>query len=134
MRSIVLVAVGILGTVIYSAVLTFAVIGECQPYGDVIFDGHSIDDGLQVKAFIGEAVMATGTTAGGGYSIAIPPDNLETPDKEGWAPGDMVTIQIDGRIATPSFEAFLGSERHDLRIATLDVKLDTWGKIKALFK
>jgi hypothetical protein len=125
-------------TVIFLVVICYiganALLGECQPYGDVVFDGRPIEDGLQVRAFIGETVYSTSTTQGGGYSLTIPPDDPNTPGKEGWSDGDVITVQIDGRIATPGFEAFLGSERHDLQLATLGVKLDTWGKIKALFK
>ena len=112
----------------------YALLGECQPYGDIIFDGQPVEDGLSVKAFIGEIITAATTTAGGGYSITIPPDNPDTSEKDGWVPSDTITIKVDGKIATPSFTAFLGSERHDLQITTLDVQLDTWGKIKALFK
>ncbi|MCP4631633.1 MAG: hypothetical protein GY855_01810 [candidate division Zixibacteria bacterium] len=112
----------------------YALLGECQPYGDILLDNEMIEDGLPVKAMIGNDIVASGRTTGGGYSLSIQPDNLDTPQKDGWLQGDLITIQVDGRIASPSFEAFLGSQRHNLRIATLDIKLDTWGKIKALFK
>jgi hypothetical protein len=34
----------------------------------------------------------------------------------------------------PEFQAFSGSKKIDLYLSSLDVKLTTWGKIKALFK
>jgi hypothetical protein len=112
----------------------YALLGECQPYGDIIYNDRPVEDGLSVQALIGDRVYARSTTAGGGYSIVIPQDNRDTPEKDGWAAGDLITIKINDRVATPVFEAFVGCQRHDLRITTLGVKLDTWGKIKALFK
>ncbi len=124
----------VLAVIALTAYSAYAVLGECQPYGDIVYEGKPVENGMEVKALIGEMVLATGTTAGGGYSIVIPADNPNTPEKDGWVEGDVITIKINGRVATPSFPAFLGSQRHNLQVASLGVKLDTWGKIKALFK
>ncbi len=66
--------------------------------------------------------------------MAIPKDDPATAKKEGWAEGDIITIKVGGYTALPSFKAFAGSQRRDLRVPTLGVELSTWGKIKALFK
>ncbi|MBD3234482.1 MAG: hypothetical protein GF315_12220 [candidate division Zixibacteria bacterium] len=112
----------------------YSVLGECQPYGDVNYEGKPVENDLVVEAKVGDVVLATSKTMGGGYHVTIPADNESTPDKDGWNAGDVITIYIDGKIATPSFTAFTGTQRHNLEVRTLDVKLDTWGKIKALFK
>lgn len=126
-------AVALLAIIVF-AVSAYAVLGECQPYGDVAYQGRTVQDGLEVEAFVGEIVVARSTTMGGGYSLAIPHDNPGTVEKDGWAMDDIITIRINGRTATPSFTAFAGSQRHNLEVTTLDVTLDTWGKIKALFQ
>lgn len=128
------IILGIAAVIIISSAGAYAVLGECQPYGDATYEGQPVADGLEVKAFIGEIIVAQSATIGRGYSLAIPADNPETVEKDGWVAGDVITIHINGRIATPSFQAFAGSERHNLEVNTLDIKLDTWGKIKALFR
>ncbi len=112
----------------------YSVLGECQPYGDVRYEGKPVENDLVVEAKVGDLVLAASKTMGGGYHVTIPADNISTPEKDGWSAGDVITIYIDGKIATPSFTAFTGTQRHNLEVQTLDVKLDTWGKIKALFK
>ncbi|MBD3170506.1 MAG: hypothetical protein GF307_13560 [candidate division Zixibacteria bacterium] len=134
MRNIKIILALLIALTFVSSSTADPLLGECQPYGDVLYNGEPVEDGLAVKVYIEEDCVAEGTTAGGGYSVIIPPDNPDTQQREGWATGDIVTIEIDGKVATPSFEAFMGSKRYNLRVATLDVKLDTWGKIKALFK
>ena len=107
----------------------------CRPYGTINYRGDLASDGLKVAAFIGGEEFTSGKTNNNGeYSLAIPKDDPATAKKEGWAEGDIITIKVGGFTAVPSFKAFGGSERINLYLPTLDVKLTTWGKIKALFK
>jgi hypothetical protein len=106
----------------------------CRPYGSINFRGEPAPDGLRVEAFIQEEEFASGETKNGQYELAIPQDDPVSVKKEGWAEGDMITIKVGGFSAVPSFLAFSGSQKKDLYIPSLDVKLTTWGKIKALFK
>ena len=106
----------------------------CRPYGSINYRGEPAPDGLKVTAFIQEVDFASGETRNGQYELAIPQDDPVSATKEGWAEGDMITIQVGGFSAVPSFKAFSGSQKVDLYIPSLDVKLTTWGKIKALFK
>jgi len=107
----------------------------CRPYGTINYRGDLAPAGLKVTAFIQEREFDSSETGKNGeYSLAIPKNDPATSKKEGWAEGDIITIKVGGFSALPSFEAFSGSKRMDLRVPTLDVKLTTWGKIKALFK
>ncbi|NIN01214.1 MAG: hypothetical protein GTO24_24915 [candidate division Zixibacteria bacterium] len=106
----------------------------CRPFGTINYRGEPVSEGLKVEAFIGGKRFAWSETGDGDYSLLIPKDDPATPEKEGWAEEDIVTIKVDGFTAFPSFKAFAGSQKHDLRVPTLDVHTTTWGKIKALFK
>ena len=106
----------------------------CRPFGSINYRGDRAPDGLKVTAFIGGKDFASSQTEDGEYSLAIPKDDPATSKKEGWTEGDIIIIKVGGYSAVPSFKAFSGSKRVDLRVPTLDVKLTTWGKIKALFK
>ena len=106
----------------------------CRPFGSVNYRGDLAPDGLKVTAYIQGEDFASSQTKDGEYSLAIPKDDPATSKKEGWAEEDIITIRVGGFSALPSFKAFSGSQRVDLSVPTLDVKLTTWGKIKALFK
>lgn len=106
----------------------------CRPYGSINYRGDLAPDGLKVIALIQGEEFASDETKDSEYSLAIPKDDPATANKEGWAEGDIITIKVGGFTAVPSFKAFAGSERINLYLPTLDVKLTTWGKIKALFK
>jgi len=107
----------------------------CRPYGTINYRGDLAPDGLKVTAFIGgEKFASSETKKDGEYSLAIPEDDPATAKKEGWAEGDIITIKVGGFSAVPSFKAFSGSKKVNLYVPSLDVKLTTWGKIKALFK
>lgn len=106
----------------------------CRPYGTINYRGELAPDGLKVVAFINGTELASCETKNGEYSLAIPKDDPATPTKEGWAKEDVVNIKVGGFSAVPSFKAFEGTERINLYLPTLDVKLTTWGKIKALFR
>ena len=107
----------------------------CHPYGTIEYLGNSAPDGLKVVAFIeGQEFVSCRTNKDGEYSLLIPKDDPATPKKEGWSEEDIVTIKVNGFSANPRFEAFAGARQINLYVSTLDVKLTTWGKIKALFR
>jgi hypothetical protein len=106
----------------------------CEPFGTVTHQGTQAPDGLLVQAVIDGTVWADGETENGEYSLAISQDDPGTPEKEGWADGDVITIRVEETDAFPSFEAFSGRARHDVSVSSSGVVLDTWGRIKALFR
>lgn len=107
----------------------------CHPSGSISYRGAPAQEGLVVSAIIGEVEFGTClTTAKGTYDLTIPQDDPNTPKKEGWAEGDTITITVSGFATVPRFAAFSGQKTIDLYLPSLDVKLTTWGKIKALFK
>jgi hypothetical protein len=124
--------------VVMSLVCGWAGAGElawyCRPWGSINYRGQPAPDGLKVVAFIQETAFDSCETKYGEYSLAIPKDDPETKEKEGWADGDLITVQVGGYTAVPSFAAFSGKQQINLYLPTLDVKLTTWGKIKGLFR
>jgi hypothetical protein len=106
----------------------------CEPYGSVTINGSPASDNMLVIAYVGDIELARSTTDGGQYSLLINLDDPDTPQREGYQPGDIINIRVNGNPATPAFEAFTGRHRRDLEVATLSVRLETWGRIKALFK
>jgi len=106
----------------------------CQPYGLVEFRGEPAPDGYKVEAMIGDVKFAETEAKNGKYSLVIPADDRDTPVKEGWSDGDRITLEVNGHKALPTFEPFEGSRNYDIFVPSLDVRLSTWGRIKALFK
>lgn len=106
----------------------------CEPYGSISIKGEPAADNLPVIAYINSQEFARCQTLGGQYALVIARDNPDTREKEGWAEDDVVIIKINGTEAGPSFAAEQGRVRHDLSVTVLSIRLDTWGKIKALFK
>jgi hypothetical protein len=106
----------------------------CEPYGSVTINGSPASDNMLVLAYVGDIELARTTTDGGQYSLLINLDDPDTPQREGYQPGDIINIRVNGNPATPAFEAFAGRHRRDLEVVTLSVRLETWGRIKALFK
>jgi hypothetical protein len=106
----------------------------CEPYGSVTINGSPASDNMLVIAYVGDIELARTSTEGGQYSLMINLDDPNTPQREGYQPGDIINVRINGNPATPAFEAFAGSHRRDLEVITLGVTLETWGRIKALFK
>ncbi|MCP4582576.1 MAG: hypothetical protein GY839_13285 [candidate division Zixibacteria bacterium] len=106
----------------------------CEPYGSISISGEPAADNLPVIAYIGGQELARCLTLGGQYSLFIPMDDPDTSEKDGWADGDKIEINVNGTAANPSFFAQQGRIRQDIVLTALSVKLDTWGKIKALFK
>ncbi len=106
----------------------------CEPYGSVTINGSPASDNMLVIAYVGDIELARTSTQGGQYSLLINLDDPSTPQREGYQTGDIINIRINGNPASPAFEAFAGRHRRDLEVVTLGVTLETWGRIKALFK
>ncbi len=106
----------------------------CEPYGSISIKGEPAADNIPVVAYIDNQEMASCLTVGGQYSLIIVKDDPDTPEKEGWVEGDVIEIMVNGTMANPSFAASAGRMRIDLTLNSLSVRLDTWGKIKALFR
>ena len=122
-------------TVLMSGVSYGQLLGTaCEPYGSISISGEPAADNLPVVAYISGQEFARCLTIGGQYSLFIPIDDADTPEKEGWADGDRIEISVNGTAASPSFYAQQGRIRQDIILTALNVRLDTWGKIKALFK
>jgi hypothetical protein len=106
----------------------------CHPYGTVEYRGDLAPVGFKVVAFIEGEEFDSCRTQEGEYSLFISKDDPVTSKKEGWSEDDIITIKVNGFLANPRFKAFEGTKKIDLSVSTLDVKLTTWGKIKALFR
>jgi hypothetical protein len=107
----------------------------CHPWGTVEYQGDLAQGGLRVVAFIeGQEFASCLTTSNGEYSLLISKDDPVTSKKEGWSEEDIIAIKVNGFSASPVFKAFAGTKKINLSVSTLDVKLTTWGKIKALFR
>jgi hypothetical protein len=106
----------------------------CEPYGSVTINGAPASDNMLVIAYVGDIELARTSTEGGQYSLLIDLDDPDTPQREGYQPGDIINIRVNGNPATPAFEAFAGRHRRDIEVVSLGVRLETWGRIKALFK
>lgn len=106
----------------------------CEPYGSVTIKGVPAADGMLVIAYVGDIELARDQTEAGQYSLYIDLDDPDTPQREGYQPGDIISIRVNGNPAGPAFEAFAGRFRRDIEVTTLDIRLETWGRIKALFR
>ena len=106
----------------------------CEPYGDIYFHGVLAPDGMKVEAMINNVKYAETETKNGKYRLLIPADDPVTSVKEGCSPDDSITLIVDNNRAVPVFEAFEGSQEHNVFVIASSVPKSTWGKIKALFK
>ena len=109
----------------------------CIVTGTIQFHGKPAQGGSTVAAFIGEDKVAESLTRdNGSYELKIPEYDPTKPDIKGYrTTDDVVQVKLDGKIAKPTFSPTNENLKVDLRVeTTLDVKLSTWGKIKALFK
>jgi hypothetical protein len=109
----------------------------CLVTGTIQYHGHSAEKGLPVVAFIGEDKVSESQTRDNGvFELRIPEYDSAKPDIKGYrSPNDVIRVKLDGKTATPTFTPSSENLKIDLRVeSTLDVKLSTWGKIKALFK
>ena len=130
-----IVAFGFLLVLVSSAVSYGQLLGTaCEPYGSIAISGEPATGNLPVIGYINSQEVARCLTKDGQYYLSIPMDNPDTPEKEGWSSGDRIDVKVNGTLASPSFYAQAGRIRQDFAITALSIKLDTWGKIKALFK
>jgi hypothetical protein len=109
----------------------------CLVTGTIQYHGQSAEKGLPIVAFIGEdKVSESQTLDNGAFELRIPEYDSSKPDIKGYrSPNDVILVKLDGRTARPTFSPSNENIKVDLRVeSTLDVKLSTWGKIKALFK
>ena len=74
-----------------------------SPWGTAEINGRPAPDGTQVIALIGDVQYGSTTTTGGGwYSIDVPGDDPDTPQKDGGLSGETVVFKVDGRTAAPT--------------------------------
>ena len=111
-----------------------SLITNCEPYGSVNYNGQPAPDNMVVIAYVGDFELGRCFTASGQYSIVIPLDNPDTPQRDGYRATDIITMRVNGNIATPSFEAFAGHQRRNIDVILSDIQTQTWGQIKALFR
>ena len=71
-----------------------------SPWGSVTINGQPAADGLSVKAYINDVLVAEmpGGTVGGYYALVVPADNPDTPAKDGGAAGDSIVVRVDGKV------------------------------------
>jgi hypothetical protein len=109
----------------------------CLVTGTIQYHGHSAEKGLPIAAFIGDdKVSESQTRDNGAFELRIPEYDSSKPDIKGYrSPNDVIQVKLDGKTARPTFTPSNDNLKIDLRVeSTLDVRLSTWGKIKALFK
>lgn len=105
--------------------------------GTISLQGQPAQKDLTVAAYIGEEKIAEGKTKeGGAFELRIPEYDPNKPEIKGYhSSSDVIQVRLDGKKAKPTFSPATDQLKIDLRVETsLDVKLSTWGKIKALFK
>ncbi len=105
--------------------------------GTITLQGRPADKDQTVAAFIGEEKIAeTKTRENGVFELQIPEYDPAKPDVKGYhSSDDVIQVKLEGKKAKPTFNPNGDNLKIDLRVeTTLDVKLSTWGKIKALFK
>ena len=109
----------------------------CVVSGTIQFHGRPADKGLPLAAYIGEErISESQTLDNGAFELRIPEYDPSKPEIRGYRSAtDIVQVKLDGKTAKPTFSPNGENLKVNLRVeSTLDVKLSTWGKIKALFK
>lgn len=110
---------------------------DCKVSGTLMIDGQEAPGGTRVEAYIDdELIVSERTEEDGRYELTIPRYNPANPSVKGYQDeSDVITIMVDQREADPKFYARPGLQKINLEVnTTLNVRLTTWGKIKALFK
>lgn len=105
--------------------------------GTITFQGKPAPPELSVAAYINqEKVAESKTKEEGKYELRIPEYDPANPQVKGYhSYDDVIQVKLEGREAKPTFHPRSENLKVDLKVETsLDVKLSTWGKIKALFK
>ncbi|MFH2055402.1 MAG: hypothetical protein ABIJ61_05545 [bacterium] len=125
-----------IGTVALAALLFFCLSGgavrallfgsTCQVSGTIYFYGRLADKGTTVEAYVGEQKVAESRVQDEGkFALTLEESN----------PEDVVQVKLSGKDAKPTFSPDKDQIKITLSVEqSLDVKLSTWGKIKALFK
>lgn len=120
-----------------TAARAFFFANVCLVTGTIQYHGRSAEKGLPIAAFIGDdKVSESQTRDNGAFELRIPEYDSSKPDIKGYrSPNDVIQVKLDGKNARPTFTPSNENLKIDLRVeSTLDVRLSTWGKIKALFK
>lgn len=105
--------------------------------GTITLQGRPAEKDQVVAAFIGNDKVAEAKTRdNGAFELQIPEYDPAKPEIKGYhSTDDVIQVKLEGKIAKPTFNPNTDNLKIDLRVeTTLDVKLSTWGKIKALFK
>lgn len=90
-----------------------------SPWGSVTINGQPAADGLSVKAYINDVLVAEmpGGTVGGYYALVVPADNPDTPAKDGGAAGDSIVVRVDGKVVSQTLIwQSADTQRYDLSI------------------
>jgi len=105
--------------------------------GTIQFQGRPAAKDLDLAAYINDARVAKAkTTEEGKFELRIPEYDPDNPNVNGFHSfDDVILVKLEGKEAKPTFNPKPEKLKIDLSVeTTLDVKLSTWGKIKALFK
>jgi len=98
----------------------------CQVTGTIYLYGRLADQGMTVQAYVGDLKVAESKVQQEGkFAFTLADSN----------PADTVHVKLAGKDAKPTFTPDKDQIKITLSVEqSLDVKLSTWGKIKALFK
>ena len=105
--------------------------------GTIQFQGRPAAKDLDLTAYIQDLKVAEAKTSEEGkFELRIPEYDPTAPEVHGFRSfDDVILVKLEGKEAKPTFNPKPDNLKIDLRVeTTLDVKLSTWGKIKALFK
>lgn len=105
--------------------------------GTIQFQGRPAAKDLDLAAYIDDQQVAEAKTGDDGkFELKIPEYDPGNPDVNGFRSfNDVILVKLEGKEAKPTFNPKPDKLKIDLQVeTTLDVKLSTWGKIKALFK
>ncbi|MCK4856944.1 MAG: hypothetical protein KAT58_03145 [candidate division Zixibacteria bacterium] len=109
----------------------------CVATGTIRLYGNLVEKGLPLHAYIGDDKVAESLTKSGGrFELSIPQYDASHPEISGYhSPDDIIQVKLSGKTAKPTFMPNRSKIEINLDVEqSLDVKLSTWGKIKALFK
>jgi len=110
---------------------------DCVVSGNLLINSQEAESGIRLEAYIdGDKIVTTTTITRGQYLITIPKYDPAQPQIRGYeSESDVVVIKVNQQEAEPNFNPRPGALKVNLEIkTTLNIKLTTWGKIKALFK
>lgn len=136
-KGIIVILAACAGLLVFAAANGFIFGQVCVATGTITMYGHAAEKGLPMSAYIGEEKVAQATTQDNGkYELRIPQYDPNHPEIKGYkSPDDVILVKLDGKDAKPTFSPDKPSLKINLEVEqSLDVKLSTWGKIKALFK